>query len=275
MRKENLRDIFGIKGGLNVIFLIETSRNTIFNLFIEWKIHSYNVIQIFLSILYFLKRIISLDSLLEYIEHARIFFRFRKTYRTLSHGSQTRNCEKLVEICIARHMPGLTRPRTFASGTIPLSLPRLQVLFARRRFTVGILSPVNDLSSCTGSSVPSLSPPAPFLEMRQRRGGAWGASKCIEIYEPTPPLPSNPKPFERLMPRFLRLNFALQAWKILPSYPPPYVKYKVYEYALWGTLAMNGLIDFERERERLVGYLESNVFRNLIVYGFREIGTRE
>ena len=52
----------------------------------------------------------------------RIFFRFRKTYRTLSHGSQTRNCEKLVEICIARHMPGLTRPRTFASGTIPLSL---------------------------------------------------------------------------------------------------------------------------------------------------------
>lgn len=35
-----------------------------------------------------------------------------------------------------------------------------------------------------------------------------------------------------------------------PSYPPPYVKYKVYEYALWGTLAMNGLIDFERERER-------------------------
>lgn len=35
MRKENLRDIFGIKGGLNVIFLIETSRNTIFNLFIE------------------------------------------------------------------------------------------------------------------------------------------------------------------------------------------------------------------------------------------------
>lgn len=38
---------------------------------------------------------------------------------------------------------------------------------------------------------------------------------------------------------------------------------------------MNGLIDFERERERLVGYLESNVFRNLIVYGFREIGTRE
>lgn len=205
----------------------------------------------------------------------RIFFRFRKTYRTLSHGSQTRNCEKLVEICIARHMPSLTRPRTFASGTIPLSLPRLQVLFARRRFTVGILSPVNDLSSCTGSSVPSLSPPAPFLEMRQRRGGAWGASKCIEIYEPTPPLPSNPKPFERLMPRFLRLNFALQAWKMLPSYPPPYVKYKVYEYALWGTLAMNGLIDFERERERLVGYLESNVFRNLIVYGFREIGTRE
>lgn len=122
MRKENLRDIFGIKGGLNVIFLIETSRNTIFNLFIEWKIHSYNVIQIFLLILYFLKRIISLDSLLQYIEHARIFFRFRKTYRTLSHGSQTRNCEKLVEICIARHMPGLTRPRTFASGTIPPSL---------------------------------------------------------------------------------------------------------------------------------------------------------
>lgn len=219
MRKENLRDIFGIKGGLNVIFLIETSRNTIFNLFIEWKIHSYNVIQIFLLILYFLKRIISLDSLLQYIEHARIFFRFRKTYRTLSHGSQTRNCEKLVEICIARHMPGLTRPRTFASGTIPLSLPRLQVLFARRRFTVGILSPVNDLSSCTGSSVPSLSPPAPFLEMRQRRGGAWGASKCIEIYEPTPPLPSNPKPFERLMPRFLRLNFALQAWKMLRRHP--------------------------------------------------------
>lgn len=118
MRKENLRDIFGIKGGLNVIFLIETSRNTIFNLFIEWKIHSYNVIQIFLSILYFLKRIIS--WFLAWIH--RIFFRFRKMYRTLSHGSQTRNCEKLVEICIARHMPGLTRPRTFASGTIPLSL---------------------------------------------------------------------------------------------------------------------------------------------------------
>lgn len=250
MRKENLRDIFGIKGGLNVIFLIETSRNTIFNLFIEWKIHSYNVIQIFLSILYFLKRIIS--WFLAWIH--RIFFRFRKMYRTLSHGSQTRNCEKLVEICIARHMPGLTRPRTFASGTIPLSLPRLQVLFARRRFTVGILSPVNDLSSCTGSSVPSLSPPAPFLEMRQRRGGAWGASKCIEIYEPTPPLPSNPKPFERLMPRFLRLNFALQAWKMLRRHPilPRTWNTKCTSMYIWGTLAMNGLIDFERERERLV-----------------------
>lgn len=157
------------------------------------------------------------------------------------------------------------------------SLPRPQVLFARRRFTVGILSPVNDLSSCTGSSVPSLSPPAPFLEMRQRRGGAWGASKCIEIYEPTPPLPSNPKPFERLMPRFLRLNFALQAWKMLRRHPilPRTWNTKCTSMYIWGTLAMNGLIDFERERERLVGYLESNVFRNLIVYGFREIGTRE
>lgn len=156
------------------------------------------------------------------------------------------------------------------------SLPRPQVLFARRRFTVGILSPVNDLSSCTGSSVPSLSPPAPFLEMRQRRGGAWGASKCIEIYEPTPPLPSNPKPFERLMPRFLRLNFALQAWKMLRRHPilPRTWNTKCTsmhsgERSLW----MVWLIS--RERERLVGYLESNVFRNLIVYGFREIGTRE
>lgn len=51
-------------------------------------------------------------------------------------------------------------------------------------------------------------PLTPFLSrrMRQRRGGAWGASKCIEIYEPTSPLPS-PRALEsepeRLMPRFL------------------------------------------------------------------------
>lgn len=67
-----------------------------------------------------------LCPLLEYIKHTRlrIFFHFTKTYRTLSHSSQTRNCEKLVEICIARHMQGLTRPRTFASETIlPLSSP--------------------------------------------------------------------------------------------------------------------------------------------------------
>lgn len=102
MRKENLRDIFGIKGGLNVIFLIETSRNTIFNLFIEWKIHSYNVIQIFLSILYFLKRIISLDSLLEYIEYSFALGKCIEPFRTVLKPGTARNLLKYVSRDICR-----------------------------------------------------------------------------------------------------------------------------------------------------------------------------
>lgn len=190
---------------------------------IEWKIHSYNrdVITYFFNFVFAFKRNnIFVPSL--NISHTRrtlrIFFQFTKTYRTT--GSQTRNCEKLVEICIARHMPGLTRPWTFARDDdhLPLSPPsfirassfRSWDPFLRERFVIvyRIVYPIHG----------TLSPPGPFLEtlsgdsslrrisMRQRRGGAWGASKCIEIYEPTPPLPS-PRALEseaeRLMPRFL------------------------------------------------------------------------
>lgn len=122
------------------------------------------------------------------------------------------------------------------------------------------------------------------ISMRQRRGGAWGASKCIEIYEPTPPLPS-PRAFEseaeRLMPRFLGWISRWEREKccdaILSSpvresreIQSVHVRTLGNKRSLW----MVRLISRERERkkERLLGYLES-IFRNLIVW-IREIGTR-
>lgn len=149
---------------------------------IEWKIHSYNrdVITYFFNFVFAFKRNnIFVPSL--NISHTRrtlrIFFQFTKTYRTT--GSQTRNCEKLVEICIARHMPGLTRPWTFArdDDRLPLSPPsfirassfRSWDPFLRERFVIvyRIVYPIHG----------TLSPPGPFLET------LCGGSRCAKGVE--------------------------------------------------------------------------------------------
>lgn len=151
-----------------------------------------------------------LCPLLEYIKHTRlrIFFHFTKTYRTLSHPELFSNPE-LRETCWNMYRAtyaGFNTSPDFCERDDPPSL----VSKFYSRIVVSQLGSSPPWTIC--HRVPDRlshprNPLTPFLSrrMRQRRGGAWGASKCIEIYEPTSPLPS-PRALEsepeRLMPRF-------------------------------------------------------------------------
>lgn len=166
-------------------------------------------------------------------------------------------------------MPGLTLLRASRIAPSFIRASSFRDPFPRERFVIvyRIVYPIHGILA---------HPPSPFRDCRGPRctegvEGLGRLSKCIEIYERRLLLlPSNPA-IRTINASVPRLNFALEAWKMSPSYSPPFVNLepeiqtieKVYDpWTLWATthLRMDRLIDFDRERL----FERANIFRNLV-----------
>lgn len=167
-------------------------------------------------------------------------------------------------------MPGLTLLR---ASRIPPSFIRASSFrdpFPRERFVIvyRIVYPIHGILA---------HPPHPFETAEDldapKASRAWGASLSASKFMNRRRLlllPSNPA-IRTINASVPRLNFALEAWKMSPSYSPPFVNLepeiqtieKVYDpWTLWATthLRMDRLIDFDRERL----FERANIFRNLV-----------